>query len=73
MGNQIAAENVNQMQDLRQLVINQTNAQNAYMAYEVQKDQASDKAEEDYINNADDTYPAYKNNPEFGDIPNFHQ
>jgi len=72
VGNQIAAENVNQMQDLRQLVINQTNAQNAYMAYQIQKDQAGNKAEEDYINNADDTYPAYQNNQAFGHIPNFN-
>ncbi len=72
VGNQIAAENVNQMQNLRQLVINQTNAQNAYMAYQIEKDQSGTKAAEDYINNADDTYPAYQNNQAFGHIPNFN-
>jgi P-type conjugative transfer protein TrbJ len=46
VGNMIASEQVGQMQKLRQLVISQTNAQNTYMAYRVQREQAQEVADE---------------------------
>lgn len=73
VGNQIAGETVNQMQNLRQLIVNQTNAQNAYMAYKVQEEQAKSKAQNQYIDKADDQYPEYQNNQQFGAIPDFNR
>ncbi len=35
VGTEIAAQNVNQLEELKRLMVNQTNAENAYMAYQV--------------------------------------
>jgi P-type conjugative transfer protein TrbJ len=70
VGTMIAAEQVGQMQKLRQLIISQTNAQNAYMAYHVQQEQAQQAAENNLFNNPL-PYPKYGSGKGFGanDIP----
>lgn len=65
VGNKIAAEQVGQMQKLRQLIISQTNAQNAYMAYNVQKEQAQEAATHNLLNHPID-YPKYGTGQGFG-------
>jgi len=59
-GNMIATETVGQLQQLRQLVIAQTNAQNAYMAYQVQKDQTAQASADNWIQNAEVDWPGYR-------------
>ena len=56
-GNMIASQQVSQMQKLRQLVMAQTNAQNTYMAYKVQKEQSSEASLEKMIENGDTQVP----------------
>lgn len=61
ISNRLATQQVGQMQKLRQLIINQTNAQNAYMAYEVQKEQAQQATLNAWITHSDIKFPRYRN------------
>lgn len=65
VGNMIASEEVGQLQQLRQLVVNQTNSQNMYMAYQVQKDQAQQAASDQLLSNPTD-FPSYGSGQGFG-------
>jgi P-type conjugative transfer protein TrbJ len=72
MGNMLAGEGVNQLEELRQLEMTQINSQNSYMAYQVQKDQAQQSESNDLINGMNSTYPQYQNQNGFGPMPNFN-
>ncbi len=65
VGNMIASEQVGQLQQLRQLVVNQTNSQNMYMAYQVQKDQAQQAASDQLLSKPTD-FPTYGSGHGFG-------
>ena len=64
-GNMIAAEQVGQMQKLRQLVMSQTNAQSTYMAYKIQQQQAQQAASDNLLDNPL-PYPQYGTGKGFG-------
>ncbi len=66
---EIAAENVNQLQELKRLMVNQSNAQNAYMAYKVEQQGYQEKNLAAINNNISTQFPKYKNNPQFGLMP----
>lgn len=68
VSSEIASENVNQLQELKHIVIAQNNSTNAYMSYQVSKDAFQEKSMEKVVNNIDTTYPSYQNNKSFGDI-----
>jgi P-type conjugative transfer protein TrbJ len=68
VGNMIAAEQVGQMQKLRQLIISQTDAQNTYMAYKVQQQQAQQASADSLLNNPL-PYPKYGTGHGFGEMP----
>jgi P-type conjugative transfer protein TrbJ len=58
----MAATTANQLMQLRQLVGSQTNAQSAYMAYQVQKDQSEEASTAGFIANSDTSWPGYHDN-----------
>lgn len=66
---EISAQQVNQIQALKRLVSAQTNAQNAFMAYQVSKDSYQEKGLEEMTRPFPTQFPSYKNNPNFGEIP----
>jgi P-type conjugative transfer protein TrbJ len=66
VANMIATQQVAQLQALRQLTIAQTNAQNAYMAYQVQKEQAQQASLQQWIDKSDVTPPVYGSGHGFG-------
>lgn len=59
-GNMISAQMVSQSEKLRQVVMAQTNAQSAYMAYQVQKDAAKKATLSKWINNGNSQFPKYR-------------
>lgn len=59
VGNMIATQQVSQMQQLRQLVASQTNAQNTYAAYEVSKAASQQAAVDQFIAAGDVKPPQY--------------
>lgn len=69
VSSELSAQNVNQLQELKRVIVSQTNAQNAYMAYKVSKDTYNEKSLEKIAGNANATFPHYKNNPKLGEIP----
>ena len=71
LGNEIATEQVAQLQKIHQTEMAKTNAETAYYAMKTQQDAASKVSIEKVINNAQTTYPAYKENTKFGVIPSF--
>lgn len=66
---EIAAENVNQVQELKRIMMSQANAQDAYMAYEVSKDSYNEQSLEDINSHVDSAFPNYQNNTSLGTIP----
>jgi len=66
---EIAAENVHQLQSMKHLMASQANAQNAYMAYQVQKDADADAVMAKVIAKLPEARDVpYKNDPRFGKI-----
>lgn len=65
---EIAAENVNQMQELERITLSQANAQNAYMAYRVSKDSYNEQGLSDLAAHSHSAFPEYKNNASFEKI-----
>lgn len=65
---EIAGENVDQLLQLKGLMMTQMNAQNAYMAYQVSKDSYSEEALEALVSHADTQFPNYKDNTHLGKI-----
>jgi len=68
VSSEISAHSVNQLQELKRIVVAQTNAQNAYMAYKVSKESYNEKSLEEIDHAMPTQFPTYKNNPQFGDI-----
>lgn len=66
--NEIAAENVNQLQELQRITLSQSNAQNAYMAYRVSKESYREQGLQNIEENTSSDFPAYQNNGNFGPI-----
>ncbi len=71
VGNEIAAEQVAQMQKLKATMIAQTNAQAEYFAYQAQKDAAQQQSVDAVIQTSSDAYPHYQDKSQFGLIPAF--
>ena len=69
-GNMIAGETVTQLQHLRQVIINQTTAQNTYMAYKVQNEASNDAAMQSWLENGEKSFGDYDSSPGgFGEMP----
>lgn len=71
-GNSIAAMTVGQLMQLRQMIASESRAQNAYMAYKVQNDQAAEATQSAWINAGDTEEPKYGTGYGFG-ADNFPQ
>lgn len=67
---EIAAENVNQLQELKRITMAQANSQSAYMAYQVSKDSYNDKALQEVNDQVTTNFPAYRENTQFGPMVN---
>ncbi len=65
---EISAENVNQLQELKRIMMAQSSAQSAYMAYQVSQTSYQEKNLQTINDNISTNFPAYKNNPKFGKI-----
>lgn len=68
--NEIAAENVNQLQELQRITLSQANAQNAYMAYRVSKDSYHEENLQQLEQNTSSNFPRYQENSQFGLVKN---
>ena len=68
-GSMIAGDMANQMIELRQIMMAQTNSQAAYQAYQVQNDQANQANWNNLMGNINTNYPSYNNGGGFGNIP----
>lgn len=66
---EIAAENINQLQELKRIVATQANAQTAYMSSKVSQDSYKENSLHSIEENADTTFPTYQNNPKLGELP----
>ena len=66
---EIAAENVNQMEELRRLETSQVDSQNTYMAYQVSKDSYNESSLSSLESNLDTQFPQYHNNQALSVIP----
>lgn len=65
---ELSADNVNQLEELKRIVVAQTNAQNAYMAYKVSKDSYNEKSLQEINRHIKTQFPKYKNNAHFGEL-----
>lgn len=72
VGTEVAAEQLNQMYELRQVIMTQTNAENQFQALQVQKGIAEEKSVSEVLQNNKESFPQYQNNPDFGVIPDFN-
>lgn len=68
VSNEIASENVNQMQELERITLSQSNAQNSYMAYRVSKESYNEEGLSDLAKNTSASFPVYHNNDSFQKI-----
>ena len=68
----IANEGVNQLQELKRIVVAQSNAQNSYMAYKASQDSYSEHSLEEVKDNMQTDFPPYKDNPELRIIPDMY-
>ncbi len=71
VGNEIAAEQIAQMQKLKATMMAQANAQAEYYAYQAQKDAARQQSVDAVVKTSDASYPQYQNKSQFGLIPAF--
>lgn len=65
---ELAAENVNQLQALKRLMMAEANSQNAYRAYQVSKDSYREQGLKTLTENVKPQFVEYKNNPKLGEI-----
>jgi P-type conjugative transfer protein TrbJ len=65
---EISAENVNQLQELKRIMMAQSSAQNAYMAEQVSQKSYEEKNLQMITDHIDTTFPKYKDNSQFGQI-----
>lgn len=66
---ELAGENVDQLMQLKRLMMAQMNAQNAYMAYQVSKDSYNEQALKALVSHVDTQFPRYQENTHFGTLP----
>lgn len=71
VANEIAAEQIAQLQKLKATMMAQTNAQAEYYAYQGQKDAVQQQTVDAVVKNANPNFPNYQNNADFGLIPSF--
>lgn len=71
VGNEIAAEQIAQMQKLKATMMAQTNAQAEYYAYQAQKDAAKQQSVDAVVKTSGAAYPRYKGMSKFGLLPQF--
>jgi len=71
VGNEIAAEQIAQLQKLKATMMAQANAQAVYYAYQSQKDIAQQQSVDAVVKNASSDFPQYRENKQFGQIPKF--
>lgn len=71
VGNEIAAEQIAQLQKLKATMMAQANAEAEYYAYQSQKDAAQQKSVDAVVQKASNNFPAYQGNSQFGLIPQF--
>lgn len=71
VGNEIAAEQIAQLQKLKATMMAQANAQAEYYAYQSQKDAAQQKSVDAVVQKASDNFPQYQGDSKFGLIPQF--
>lgn len=69
VSSEISAQNVNQLQELKRVIVSQTNAQNAYMAYKTSKDSYDEQSLQNLVSQSPDKFPEYQNNNKLGEIP----
>jgi type IV secretion system protein TrbJ len=65
---EISADDVNQLEELKRIMLQQTNSQNAYMAYQVSKDSYDEQSLQEIDSNMPTAFPKYHDNPDFGEI-----
>lgn len=65
---EIGAENVNQLQELKRIMMAQSSAQSAYMASQVSQKSYEEKNLQLITDNIDTKFPKYKDNSQFGTI-----
>ncbi len=71
-GSMIAGQTANELLNLQQIVMAQTNSQSAYQAYQVQKDESKQSMDNEIYTNLNTQWPQYNaNNEGFGTIPTF--
>ena len=71
VGNEIAAEEVAQLQKIKATLLAEGSAQAEYYAYQSQKDAVQQQTVDAVVKNASDQFPSYQNNSQFGLIPSF--
>jgi type IV secretion system protein TrbJ len=71
VGNEIAAEQIAQLQKLKADIQAQSNAQAEYYAYQSQKDASEQQSVNEVVKKASDTFPTYQENNHFSLIPQF--
>lgn len=59
VGNMLATQEVSQLQELRQLVMTQVNAQNTYASYQVQKEASGEAATNNWVSSSSTDFPRY--------------
>ena len=68
VSSELAAENVNQLQSLKRLMMAQADSENAYRAYQVSKDSYQEQGLKALTENAKGQFVEYQNNPKLGEI-----
>lgn len=71
VGNEIAAEQIAQMQKLKATMMAQANAQAEYYAYQAQKDAVKQQSVDAVVKTSGAAYPQYQAKSQFGLIPQF--
>lgn len=65
---EISAENVNQLQELKRIMMAQSSAQNSYMAYQVSQKSFQEQNMQSISDHIQTDFPKYQNNSAFGKI-----
>ena len=71
VGNEIAAEEVAQLQKIKATLLAEGSATAEYNAYQSQKDAIQQQTVDAVVQNGSSTFPSYQNNSQFGLIPSF--
>ena len=66
--NEMAVENIRQLESLKHLIAAQSNAQTAYMASQVSKSSFRQKSLDEVVKQTPSQFPRYRNHRSFGKI-----